>query len=423
MATSGRERIKTVLGHRIPDRVPLDMGAAPCTGIAAIAYNKLRNALGVGGSGLARMYDIKQGLAYPEKEVRDRFHIDTIDAGQGFLKDEHDWKEWTLNDGSKCLIPKFINLEVDTGQNALLKDEHGLTLGIKPRSSFYFDQVYWVYGDMQKIPDNFRADEIRKNMWAIPIPPGHLDIHKDNDRKEILDCLRALHENTDYAVMYPVGCNLFEEGTWLRGMENFLVDIQTDAAGVERLFDHLTEGYLEILKQIIETIGSYIDILMVADDLGSQNNSLLSPEAFRKLLKPRYRKMYDYIHSHSTCGIFLHSCGSISNLLPDLIDIGLDIINPVQTTAAAMEPEVLKREFGRDIVFWGGGSNTRDILPCGTPQEIREDVKRRIDILGRDGGFVFNPIHNIMTDVPPENVIAMYDAAYEFGQYHRGVES
>jgi uroporphyrinogen decarboxylase len=217
--------------------------------------------------------------------------------------------------------------------------------------------------------------------------------------------------------MYPVGCNLLETGNWLRGMENFLVDIYTDLRGVERLFDYLTEGYLEFLRLVIEAVGNYVDILMVADDLGSQNNSLISPEIFRKVLIPRYRKMYDYIHGHCDCKIFLHSCGSIANLLPDLIDIGLDIINPVQTTAASMEPETLKREFGRDLVFWGGGSNTRDILPHKSPQEVREDVKWRIEILGRDGGFVFNPIHNIMADVPPENVIAMYDAAYEFGKY------
>lgn len=414
---NGRERVKAVINHKISDRVPIDMGAAPCTGIAAIAYNNLRRTLGINGKKLARMYDFKQALAYPEKEVRDRFHIDTIDAGQGFLKSDDDWLEWTLNDGSRCLIPKFINFEVDADQNVLLKDEHGLTLGVKPKSSLYVDQVYWAYGDLEKIPERFSDADLRKNLWAIPIPPGHLNIHEEEGYRQIVSGTRELHEKTDYAVMYPVGCNLFEEGTWLRGMENFLVDIYTDVRGVERLFDYLTEGYLEFLELVIEAVGDYVDILMVADDLGSQNNSLISPEIFRKVLKPRYRKMYEYIHSHCDCKIFLHSCGSIANLLPDFIDIGLDILNPVQTTAAFMEPEVLKREFGKDLVFWGGGANTRDILPHKSPKEVREDVKRRMEVLGRDGGFVFNPIHNIMADVPPENVIAMYDAAYEFGRY------
>jgi uroporphyrinogen decarboxylase len=154
---------------------------------------------------------------------------------------------------------------------------------------------------------------------------------------------------------------------------------------------------------------------MFSDDLGSQNGAFLSRDIFKKIFKPKYKKMYDFVHENSKSKVFLHSCGSLYELISELIEIGLDILNPVQTTAANMEPERLKKEFGRHVTFWGGGCNSRDILPSKSPKEVKEDVKRRIEILGKGGGFIFNSIHNILPEVPPENIVAMYEAAYEYG--------
>jgi len=413
---TSRERIKMAIEHKEPDRVPIDFGAMRSTGIATITYNKLRKKLGV-NRGLARMYDFVQQLAYPEKEIRDLFHVDAIDAGQAFLKSEDDWREWTLNDGSKCLIPKYLNIEIDENSTVLLKNRDGLVLGKKPKSSLYVDQTFWIYGDLDAIPEKIDEKDVVKHMWAIPTPPWHLDIFDDNDYKLFIDTIKQLYETTDCAVMLAVGCNLFETGTFLRGMENFLCDIYVDKKGVKRLLDVLVGRNLRLLERVVEGVGEWVDILQFGDDLGSQTGPFMSPEVFREIFKPRYKKMWNYVHQNSSCKVFLHSCGSIYELIPDLIDAGVDILNPVQTQTANMEPERLKKEFGKYVTFWGGGCDTQQILAKATPGKVKDDVKRRIEIFAKDGGFVFNQIHNVLADVPPENVIAMFEAAYEYGKY------
>jgi uroporphyrinogen decarboxylase len=412
-----RERVKLSIEHKQIDRVPIDLGAIRASGIAAITYNKLRNNLGVNNNSLARMYDFQQQLAYPEKEIRDLFHIDTIDAGQAFLEEDDNWREWILSDGSKCLITKYLNIEIDTEGTVLLKNNDNIVLGRKPKSSFYVDQVYWVYKDFPKIPRTFDGKDLVKQLWAIPSPPWHLNIFDDNEYKVFINNIKKLYDETDYSIVLAVGCNLFEVGTWLRGMDNFLCDIYLDKSGTERLLDKLIEGYLELLERVIKGVGDFIDIIQFGDDLGAQSGPFMSPDVFKAIFKPRYKKMWDFVHDKSDCKVFLHSCGSLYELIPHLIDAGLDVLNPVQTTASNMECERLKREFGKYIAFWGGGCNTRDILPSKSSIEVKEDVKRRIDILSKDGGFVFNQIHNILADVPPENVIAMLEAAYEYGKY------
>ncbi len=413
---TSRERVKMAINHKEADRVPIDLGAMRSTGIATIAYNKLRKKLGL-TKGPVRMYDFLQQLAYPEKKIMDMFYIDAIDAGQAFLKSDDNWREWTLNDNSKCLIPNYLNIQIDKDLTVLLKDKNNLVLGKKPKTSLYVDQAYWVYGDLPAIPDNFDEKDIVKNMWAIPFPPWHLDIFDDEQYKLFINNIKELYQTTDYSIMLAVGCNLFETGTFLRGIENFLCDIYLDKKGVKRLLDFLVQRYLRLLDRVLKGVGEYVDILQVGDDLGSQNGPFMSPDLFREIFKPGYKKMWDFVHNNSNCKIFLHSCGSIYELIPDLIDAGVDILNPVQTTTANMEPERLKEEFGKDITFWGGGCDTQYVLSTASPDKVKEDVKRRIDVFAKNGGFVFNQIHNILADVPPENVVAMLEAAYEYGKY------
>jgi len=412
---TSRERVKIAINHKEVDRVPIDLGAMRSTGIATIAYNELRKKLGI-TKGLVKMYDFVQQLAYPEKEIMDMFHIDTIDAGQAFLESDDNWREWILNNNSKCLIPKYLNIEIDKDLTVLVKNKNNLVVGKKPKTSLYVDQIYWVYKNLPVIPDNFDEEDISKNMWATPSPPWHLDIFDDKQYKLFINNIKELYEVTDYSIMLAVGCNLFETGTFLRGMENFLCDIYIDKKGTKRLLDFLVERYLRLLDRVLKGVGEYVDILQLGDDLGSQTGPFMSPDVFREVFKPRYKKMWDFIHNNSNCKVFLHSCGSNYELIPDLIDAGLDILNPVQTTARNMEPERLKKEFGKDITFWGGGCDTQYILSTASPKEVREDVKKRIDIFAKNGGFVFNQIHNILANVPPENVIAMLKAAYEYGK-------
>lgn len=413
---NSRDRIRAALNHKEADRVPIDFGAMRSTGISIVAYNKLRNYLGI-KSGLPKMYDFIQQLAYPEKEVRDLFHIDAIDAGQSFLQEETDWREWKLSDGTRCLIPNYLNIEIDYESNVYVKDNNNLILGKKPKSSLYIDQTYWIYGELPRIPENFNNDDLSKFIWSIPSPPGHLDIYDDTQYELFIRTIKNLYDTTDYAIMLNVGCNLFETGTWLRKIDNFLCDIYVDKDRVKKLISRLVENNLIFLERVLKGVRNYVDILQFGDDLGSQIMPFMSPEVFIDVFASGYKKMWDYIHENSNCKVFLHSCGSIYKLLGSLIDAGLDVLNPVQTTAANMESERLKKEFGKYITFWGGGCNTRDILPFKTPKEVKEDVKRRIENFKDDGGFVFNQIHNIQADVPVENIIAMFEAAYEYGSY------
>lgn len=411
-----RERVKMSINHKQADRVPIDLGSMRSTGIATIAYNNLRKKLGI-TKGLAKMYDFIQQLAYPEKEIRDLFHVDVIDAGQAFLNNDSEWRKWTLNNSSKCLIPKYLNVEIDKEGTVLLKNNDNVILGKKPKSSLYVDQSYWVYKDLPKIPNTFNDKDLVKQLWAIPSPPWYLNVFNDNDYKLFINNIKKLHDETDYAIMLSVGCNLFETGNFLRGMENFLSDIYLDKNGTKRLIDKLVEGNMKFLDRVLKGVGEYVDLLQFGDDLGLQNGPFMSPDVFKEIFKPRYKKMWDFVHNNTDCKIFLHSCGSVFELLPHLIDAGVDVLNPVQTTTVNMEPEKLKKEFGKYITFWGGGCNTRDVLPNKTPTEVKEDVKKRIEIFSKGGGFVFNQTHNILADIKPENVIAMLEAAYEYGKY------
>jgi len=413
---TSRERVRFALEHKEADRVPIDFGAMRSTGISTIAYNNLRKKLGI-TKGLARMYDFQQQLAYPEKEVRDLFHVDVIDAGQAFLLEDKHWQEWTLNDGSICHIPKYLILEIDDKETVFLKNNNGLIVGKKPKTSLYVDQIYWPFFDSPAIPEEIDKNKFNDILWAVPSPPWHLNIFDDEQYDIFINSIKKLHDETDYAIMLAVGCNLFEMGTWLRRFDNFLSDIILDKKGVGRLLDKLVEGYLTTLERVLSGVKDYVDLLQFGDDLGSQQGSFIPPKIFEEVFMPRYKTMWDFVHKVSDCKVFLHSCGSIYELIPFLIEAGVDALNPVQTTTRDMDANKLKREFGKDLTFWGGGSNTRDILPSKTPKEVKEDVKERIKIFGKGGGYIFNSIHNILADVPCENVIAMFEAAYEFGKY------
>jgi uroporphyrinogen decarboxylase len=413
---NSRQRIRTILNHKEADRVPIDLGAMRSTGISTIAYNSLQKKLGI--KHLPKMYDFIQQLSYPEKEILEKFKVDVIDAGQAFLTENNDWREWILDDGSKCVIPKYLKVEVESNKDVIIKNEKGIILGKKPKSSLYIDQVYWPMGNLSEIPKEINKEILLDNIWLkVPAPPWYLDIKNRIDYKTFKEKIKKFYQKTDYAIMLSMGCKLFETGVALRRMDGFLVDIMIDKKGTERLLDVLIESNLEILDIVLKEVSMYIDILEFGDDLGTQQGSFFSPELFKSIFKPRYKKMWDFIHEKSDCKVFLHSDGSLYEFIPDLIDAGLDILNPVQTNAANMEPKKLKKEFGKDLTFWGGGCDTNDILPHKSPKEIREDVKKRIEIFMPGGGFVFNQIHNILADVPPENIIAMLEAAYKYGKY------
>jgi uroporphyrinogen decarboxylase len=226
-----------------------------------------------------------------------------------------------------------------------------------------------------------------------------------------------LRAATDRALMIGAGCNLFEWGSFLRRLDQFLMDLASDPAEVERFLEALVERHLAFLEKLCRAVGDVVDIVRLGDDLGMDRGPFMSPATYRRFFKPRHQAMCGYIRQHSTMRPFLHSCGGIAPLIPDLIEAGFQVLNPVQTNCRGMDPAVLKREFGRDVTFWGGGCDTRRVLNRCSPAEVKRHVRERLEVFAPGGGYVFNTVHNILPEVPPENIVAMFEAVAEYNAH------
>jgi len=410
---NSRERILAAISHRQPDRVPVDLGATPSSGISAIAYGNLKKHLGLKQGGTL-VYDVVQQLAQPEDFILDRFRVDVVDIGRAFNTGVSEWTPTTLMDGQPALYPAWFHPERQPDGSFIARMADGLDIAHMPARGTFFDQTYFPYLD--DYPADYRDldKEMGRILWAALVhsPWDHAG---DPGFWESLR-LKALElrRTSDRALMIVVGCNLFEWGTFLRRMDNFLMDLVAEPEQVERLLDALMERHLAVLEKTCRAVGDVADIIRFGDDLGTNGGPFMSPNTYRQLFKPRHTILCDYVHKHSKMKTFLHSCGSIRALLPDLIEAGYDVINPVQTTCLGMEADGLKKDFGQDICFWGGGCDTKAVLPRGTPAEVKDHVKRRLEILMPGGGFVFNTVHNILPDVPPQNIVAMFEAVEEF---------
>ncbi len=414
---TSRERILAAVNHKEADRVPIDLGSMRSTGMSAITYNKLMKEFEWKDPCL--LYDFQQQLAYVGPNLRKRFHVDSMDIGEAFIGDiNKDWKDWKLPDGSKCKIPNYVDARIQENGTISLFDSDGVEVGQQPKGSLYVDQVHFPYGDEERIPEILDEKVYSHTLWDVPALPFNLDLINNNDDYNLfVENIKKLRRESDKALMISIGHSFFEFGCYIRNTENFLCDLYLDPSGVDRLLGMLEERYLARLERILHDVADDIDIVQFGDDLGTQRGLWFSPEVMRELFIPRYKALFDYVHKNSNAKVFMHSCGSITDILGDLIDIGLDIINPVQTTAYNMDPLFLKEQFGRDVTFWGGGCEVQGLLTTGSPKEVEDQVKRRIEILGKDGGFVFNQIHNILANVPVENIVKMYDTAYEYGWY------
>lgn len=404
---TSRQRVATALDHREPDRVPIDFGSMFSSGITALAYGDLRRHLGIAG-GHIRLHDTYQQLAEPEQVVLDRFQVDAIDLRRH--TDHPDcpnpaWHPWTLPDGTAALAPADWNPVPDGEGGWLLYDETGALLERMPKSSLYFEKARWPLADARTPHDIETMHD-----WA-PYETQELDYLRRR--------ARWLFENTDYAIVGAFGGNMLEQGQFLRGWELFMLDLAADRRFAGYLMDRIAEQWLERLDQFLDAVGDCIQVIAMADDLGTQKAAQLSPAMYRETIHPRHKRIYQRVHqrTHGRVKLMLHSCGSFIELIPDLIDEGVDVLNPVQTNAAGMDAKTLKREFGKHLTFWGGGCDTQYVLPNATPDEVRSHVREQMEILMPGGGFVFNQIHNVQAAVPPRNVVAMFEAAAEFGGY------
>ncbi len=395
--------------------MPVDLGATPSSGISAVAYGRLIRHLGMEG-GHNRVYDVVQQLAQPEEEILDRFGIDVVDLGRTFNTSDDDWYEIRLFDGSRAEYPSWFHPDPGPDGGWRVHAPDGTEIAVQLKDMNFYDQSCFPWLDDYPEELSGLPDAMGKVLWAAMV---HSPWDHAND-PGFWETLRAntlaLREQTDRAIMVVVGCNLFEWGTFLRRIDNFLMDLVAEPEQVEPLLDALLKIHLGTLEKVCKAVGDVADICRFGDDLGMDTGPFMSPDTYRTLFKPRHTALCDYVHKHSKMHTFLHSCGSIHALMPDLIEAGFEVFNPVQTTCLNMEPERLKQDFGKDITFWGGGADTRVAINHGTPESVREHVLERLKVFTPGGGFVFNTVHNILPDVPPENIVAMFDAIEEFNR-------
>jgi uroporphyrinogen decarboxylase len=410
---TSKERLLTAINHKEPDRIPVDLGATPSSSISVVAWENLLQYLQKEYL-QTWVYDVVQEVVQPEMEILDLFGVDVLDVGRNFNTDPDYWHKLELIKGYPAWYPKWFRPQQQEDGSWLALNEFGEAIGRMPVGATFFDQKVFPYQD--GFPENYNDLDLamKRAVWgAFGCTPWDQKGHPDfwnMLREKTLD----LKAHTDKALLLGVGCNLFEWGTFLRRMDNFLTDLFLNPREVHHLLDALMQRHIDLITHVCEAVGDIVDIIKFGDDLGTNNGPLIPVETYREFFKPRHKMMCDYVKKHSSMHTMLHCCGGIYELIPELIEAGFEILNPVQINAINMEPSRLKNEFGKDITFWGGGADTRNILNNATPTEVKDHVKYNIEIFSKDGGFVFNTVHNIMPDVPPQNIVAMFEAVKEF---------
>jgi len=398
---NSRQRIMAAIGHQLVDRVPIDFGAMRSTGIMAIAYNRLKRHLGLEYLPKTKVYDVMQQLAEPDLKVVDYLGGDVVQVHRlapAFGLKINRWREESLPDWSECLVPEsFSPVTLPDGDRVVVVSGHEIAR--MPASGVFYDLTY------HPLRDACSTSDVDKMAWAAISP------EEESFLKEQAARFRS---QTDKAILGEFGGNILESGQSHFGWGEFMTRLCTDRKLIEYYLDQLVEVHLANLGIYLGAIGDTIDIIQMGDDLGTQHGLQISPEMYRQIIKPRHRKLYEFVHKYSDAKVFLHSCGSIVEIIPDLIEIGVDILNPVQTTAAGMDPVTLKKKFGKEITFWGGGCDTQHVLPFGTVEDVRRDVQERLKIFTDGSGYVFTQIHNILAEVEPEKVVAMFLTAKEY---------
>ncbi len=410
---NSRQRVLDAIHHIEPVGLPVDLGATPSSGISAMAYGQMLHDIDFKDQ-RNWVYDVVQQVTQPSIEVLDHFRIDTIDLGCTFNTLVNDWADYVLPNGDTAQQPAWFEpRKQPDGSSVVIKN--GEVIAKMPPDAFSYDQTVFPFldGYPEKYGKNMDTDMGRVHWSALAHSPWD-----HAGQPEFWDQLRMnaleLRSKSDRAIVLSAGCNLFEWGTFMRRIDNFLMDLVLAPDKVEYFLDALMERHLASLEKICQAVGDVVDIIRLGDDLGMNTGPFMSPATYQRFFKPRHTILCDYIKVNSKMHTFLHSCGSIYKLIPDLIEAGFEILNPMQTNAKDMQPEKLKREFGRYVTFWGGGADTRSVLNRGTAEQVKDHVRKNIEVLSPGGGFVFNTIHNILPDVPTINIVAMFEAIDEY---------
>ena len=405
MEYTSRQRIGAALAHKEADMVPFDIGGTRSTGMNALAYFKLRTYLGI-SKGNVKIYDLRQLLADVEPEIATMFGSDCIQLHRiapacGLRIDSY--KPEMMMDGNMYDVPSGFHPVLLSDNSTGITDSTGRIILKRLEGGLYFDDVYAPLANI--------TDEKELDLIAYPSI-------SDEEITWLARKGEDLYSNTDYAIVAPLGISIFEKGIKDFGYEEWLMRIMIDETIVTAYLERLTEAYIKMVDAFSEKVGQYVQVIQGNDDLGMQNAPLIPPDVYRRVFKPFHQLIFSQIkkklpHVH----ILLHSCGSIYDLIPDLIEAGVDALNPVQINAKKMNPEILKREFGKDITFWGGGVSTQTTLSFGSMDDITDEVTRMMEIFADGGGFVFSPIHNIQADVSPEKIIKVFETAKSLRRY------
>ncbi len=381
---TSRERVLMALRHQEPDKVPYDLSSTPVTGIHQVAYLRLRKALGLPDKEPV-IWHLMQQLAWVDDDVHEAMGTDAK--------------------GLRPKAPSSWKLQLtEDADYVYYTDEWGIMRRKQKEGGYYFDLFASPLADAESHTDIER--------YPFPDPT---DDSRFVGLREFAQKVRA---EGKVFVLGGISAGMLEMGQWLRGFENFFCDLQANRPLAEALCDKIVEMKMRYWDKALALVGDLVDVVQEGDDYGGQNGLLISPKLWRELFQPRLRQLFAHIKKGAPhVFLFFHSCGSIYEIIPDLIEVGVDILNPVQVAAANMDSKKLKKAFGEALTFWGGGVDTQSVLPHGTPQKVRDEVKRRIDDFAPGGGFVFNTVHNIQADVPPENILAMRQAVHEFGSY------
>jgi uroporphyrinogen decarboxylase len=379
---TSRDRVLAALNHQTPDRVPIDLGGNQ-TGIHKFAYQALIEHLGIDDQ--LTIMDAVQQLAKPCEEVLQRFHVDTRYVAAGAAADF---------DG------RIVTCRRDGRTWHDLTDEFGVRWSMPDDQPLYMD-----------ITHHPLAEASIGDVADYPFPKGDAPGRFEGLRDRALE----LKEQTPYAVVSGISGVVYEICWYMRGLEQWFVDMMTEPEFCEAVLDQTLKFWMDWFRVFLDEVGDLVDVIMIGDDLAGQQGPLFRPDFYRRVIKPRHKRLVQYICSRTDAKIWYHTCGSCVEYIPDLLDNGIDVLNPVQISADGMAPADLKAQFGDRLAFWGGSIDSQHVLPTASPEEIRRHVRRNIEIWKLGGGYVFNNVHNIQAGVPPENIVALYDAAYEYG--------
>lgn len=400
-----RERVIKALNHEEPDRIPKDFGMATGTGIHGIAHRKLMNYLGFHGP--TKLWNPTLVWSDVDQSILEKFEIDFM----RITKPVNNWIAEVYPDKEEYLVPEdFQTEELKDGSRVLMYKNFA---AYKREAN-----GYWYEPEYRPLKDATLKD-LKDFSWDPPY--GYFLCPDKNEAKNSFKGIRELakhwYENSELALVGWFGGSIFEPAQALRGLEQFFIDTIKNQGFIEGLLDKLVDVNKEYAKYYLEAVGDYVQVIIVGgEDLGSQGRMQINPETYRKLVKPRHKELWQFIKKNTNAKLLVHSCGYIEPIIGDLIEAGIDIINPVQISAG-MNAKSIKEKFGKEVSFWGGGCSVQKTLPFGTTDDVEKEVKERVRVLAPGGGFVFCAEQSIQMDIPPENIVALYDAAKKYGNY------